>query len=43
MEQNEVVDDIGYGLKIIQKRKGVKFGIDAVLLSHFVTVKNTTR
>ncbi|WP_035172185.1 tRNA1(Val) (adenine(37)-N6)-methyltransferase [Caldanaerobius polysaccharolyticus] len=39
MEQNEVVDDIGYGLKIIQKRKGVKFGIDAVLLSHFVTVK----
>lgn len=39
MDEHEVIDDIGHGLKIIQRQKGFKFGIDAVLLSHFVTIK----
>lgn len=39
MSECEIIDDIGYGLKIIQRQKGFKFGIDAVLLSHFTTIK----
>lgn len=35
-EENEVIDDLEFkGLKIIQKKSGFKFGIDAVLLSDF--------
>lgn len=37
--ENERVDDLQYkGLKLIQKRDGFCFGIDAVLLSHFAQV-----
>ena len=40
LNDNEVIDDLQYkGLKIIQKNDGFKFGIDAVILSHFVDVK----
>lgn len=35
-KENEVIDDLEFkGLKIIQKKSGFKFGIDAVLLSDF--------
>ncbi|GAU76867.1 tRNA1(Val) (adenine(37)-N6)-methyltransferase [Fusibacter sp. 3D3] len=41
---HERVDDLQLeGLKIIQDPKGFCFGIDAVLLSHFVKVKRTHR
>lgn len=42
--ENERLDDLQYkGLKLIQKRDGFRFGIDAVLLSYFVQVpKNST-
>lgn len=37
---NETIDDLILGgLKIIQKKKGFRFAIDAVLLAHFATVK----
>ena len=37
--ENERVDDLQYkGLKLIQKRDGFCFGIDAVLLSYFAQV-----
>ncbi|HOV27545.1 MAG TPA: tRNA1(Val) (adenine(37)-N6)-methyltransferase [Pseudobacteroides sp.] len=40
LNDNEVIDDLQYkGLRIIQKNDGFKFGIDAVILSHFVDVK----
>lgn len=39
--EDERIDDLQYkGLKIIQKKKGFCFGIDAVLLSHFANVDN---
>lgn len=42
--ENERLDDLQYkGMKIIQKKDGFRFGIDAVLLSYFVQVpKNST-
>ena len=37
---DESIDDLQLNnLKIIQKRDGFKFGIDAVLLSYFANVK----
>jgi len=40
LNDNEVIDDLQYkGLKLIQKNDGFKFGIDAVILSHFLDVK----
>ena len=35
MEINETLDDLQNGYYIIQKNAGVRFGIDAVLLSDF--------
>lgn len=38
--EDETIDDLQLnGLKIIQKNKAFRFGIDAVLLSHFANVK----
>lgn len=38
--KNEKIDDLQYkGLKIIQKDKAFRFGLDAVLLANFVDVK----
>ncbi len=40
LNENERIDDLQInGLKIIQQKDGFCFGIDAVLLSNFVTVK----
>ncbi|MDP4181694.1 MAG: tRNA1(Val) (adenine(37)-N6)-methyltransferase [Bacillota bacterium] len=40
INENESIDDLQYkGLKIIQKNDGFKFGVDAVILSHFLDVK----
>ena len=40
LNENERIDDLQiHDLKIIQQKDGFCFGIDAVLLSHFVTVK----
>lgn len=42
IKEDEIVDDLEYkNLKIIQKKKGFKFGMDAVLLSDFT--KNIKR
>lgn len=36
IKEDEIIDDLEYkGLKIIQKQKGFKFGMDAVLLADF--------
>ncbi|MFB0918936.1 MAG: tRNA1(Val) (adenine(37)-N6)-methyltransferase [Clostridiaceae bacterium] len=41
INEDETVDDLELkGLNIIQKKKGFKFGTDAVLLSHFSEVKS---
>ncbi|BEP27694.1 tRNA1(Val) (adenine(37)-N6)-methyltransferase [Helicovermis profundi] len=41
LKENERIDDLQLnGLKIIQNKKGFCFGIDAVLLSNFVKIKN---
>ncbi|MFZ7102176.1 MAG: tRNA1(Val) (adenine(37)-N6)-methyltransferase [Peptococcaceae bacterium] len=41
LRENEVIDDlILTGLKIIQKTDNFRFSIDAVLLAHFVTLRN---
>jgi len=38
--ENEIIDDLLIGgLKIIQKKSGFRFSIDAVLLAHFAAVK----
>ena len=38
--EDEAIDDLQLnGLKIIQKKKAFRFGVDAVLLSHFANVK----
>mgnify|MGYP003584991367 FL=1 len=40
LNENERIDDLQiHDLKIIQQKDGFCFGIDAVLLSNFVTVK----
>ena len=40
LKKNEVIDDLQLnGLRIIQNNDSFKFGIDAVLLSHFVRAK----
>ena len=42
--ENEIIDDLQLeGLKLIQKREGFKFGIDAVILSDFANIKNKFR
>ncbi|MBU5488341.1 tRNA1(Val) (adenine(37)-N6)-methyltransferase [Clostridium sp. MSJ-8] len=42
--EDETIDDLQLkGLNIIQKNKNFRFGIDAVLLSHFANVKNGSR
>ena len=41
---DEGVDDLQLnGLKLIQKQQGFRFGVDAVLLSHFANIKNKHR
>ena len=41
---DEGVDDLQLNeLKLIQKKQGFRFGVDAVLLSHFVNIKNKHR
>ena len=38
--KNEKIDDLQYkGLRLIQKDKAFRFGLDAVLLANFVDVK----
>ena len=42
--ENETIDDLQYkNLKLIQKKDGFRFGIDAVLLANFVDVKKGGR
>jgi len=37
---DETIDDLQYkGLKLIQKKQGFRFGVDAVLLANFVQIK----
>lgn len=44
IKEDESIDDLELDdLYILQKRKGFRFGIDAVLLSHFANVKNKDR
>lgn len=44
INDDECVDDLQLkGLKIIQKRNGFKFGVDAVLLSDFAKIKNNDK
>ena len=41
---DEGVDDLQLnGLKLIQKQQGFRFGVDAVLLSHFANIKSRHR
>ena len=41
---DEGVDDLQLnGLRLIQKQQGFRFGVDAVLLSHFANIKNKHR
>lgn len=41
---DESIDDLQLnGLKLIQKQQGFRFGVDAVLLSHFANIKNKHR
>ncbi|SMB86927.1 tRNA1(Val) A37 N6-methylase TrmN6 [Desulfonispora thiosulfatigenes DSM 11270] len=40
IKDDETIDDLKLqGLRIIQKKKGFRFAIDAVLLAHFATIK----
>ncbi|NLV35762.1 MAG: tRNA1(Val) (adenine(37)-N6)-methyltransferase [Clostridiaceae bacterium] len=44
IHENERLDDLQYkGLKLLQKRDGFCFGVDAVLLSHFADVSKNSR
>lgn len=44
IHENERLDDLQYkGLKLLQKKDGFCFGIDAVLLSHFAEVSKNSR
>lgn len=44
IREDELIDDLQLnGLSLIQKKEGFKFGIDAVLLSHFANVKRNFR
>lgn len=44
IHDNERLDDLQYkGLKLLQKKDGFCFGIDAVLLSHFAQVSKNSR
>lgn len=36
IKEDEQIDDLGRGLRIIQKKKGFKYGTDSVLLSKYV-------
>ena len=41
---DEIIDDLQYkGLKLIQKKNGFRFGVDAVLLADFADVRKTDR
>lgn len=41
---DEGIDDLQLNeLKLIQKKQGFRFGVDAVLLSHFANIKNKHR
>ena len=43
LKENERVDDLQYkGLKLIQKKDGFCFGLDAVLLANFVDIKKNS-
>ncbi len=39
-KENETLDDLMCGIHIIQPKSKFRFSIDAVLLSHFTTIKN---
>ena len=40
INNDESIDDLQLnGLRLIQKEKGFRFGVDAVLLSHFANIK----
>jgi len=42
LKENETIDDLQYkGLRIIQKKEGFRFGLDAVLLANFADVKKS--
>ena len=42
--KDESIDDLQLnGLQLIQKEQGFRFGVDAVLLSHFANVKKKHR
>ena len=42
IEKDESIDDLQLnGLQLIQKNEGFRFGVDAVLLSHFANVKRS--
>lgn len=44
IHENERLDDLQYkGLRLLQKRDGFCFGVDAVLLSHFAEVSRNNR
>ena len=44
IEKDESIDDLQLnGLQLIQKNEGFRFGVDAVLLSHFANVKKKHR
>lgn len=44
LQEDESLEDLQLkGLTIIQKKKGFRFGVDAVLLSHFSTIKRGSR
>ena len=42
IEKDESIDDLQLnGLQLIQKNEGFRFGVDAVLLSHFANVRRS--
>ena len=44
INNDESIDDLQLnGLRLIQKQQGFRFGVDAVLLSHFANIKNKHR
>ena len=44
INNDESIDDLQLnGLRLIQKEKGFRFGVDAVLLSHFANIKKKHR
>lgn len=39
LNQDETLDTIFQGIKVIQKKRGYRFSLDAILLAHFTNVK----